>query len=327
MKALVAICCGTLLCAAAQEPVDLEARRSSVATLKQHVEMRQKRLDELTAEIRERSGRTNRKVEDLVKMLAGLKDSQDSKRRVSQVKGEAVTGLKRMIETYQTERRKIFERLRTDGKAPDEALARDMAGIDQLIEKRVAEILELVKSMPGGEDVAKYENSGSSYYDGIYYEESRISEAWRQNRRDKVESGKQRRELIRALEKSIAALESRRDSIKGMMASGRFSGAEKELQEQELAHVSALAEGRRRQLAEIVRAGDPGDTPVSKDQADDLRELFGDARRDIAADFQKTLRLYHDAAAERDKLHRLKETLAAREKWLHENDPAVKKAE
>jgi hypothetical protein len=327
MKALALICCATVLSAAAQEPVDLEARRSSVATLKQHVEMRQKRLDELTAEIRERSARTNRKVEELVKMLAGLKDSQDSKRRVSQVKGEAVAGLKRMIQTYQAERRKIFERLRTDGKAPDEALARDMAGIDQLIEKRVAEILELVKSMPGGEDVAKYETSGTSYYDGIYYEETRVSEAWRQNRRDKVESGKQRRELIQALEKAIASLESRRDSIKGMLASGRFSGAEKELQEQELAHVSALAEGRRQQLAEVVRAGDPGDTPVSKDQADDLRELFGDARRDIAADFQKTLRLYHDASAERDKLHRLKETLAAREKWLEENAAPARKAE
>lgn len=327
MKVFALMCCASLVCASAQEPVDLEARRQSVATLKQHVEMRQKRLDEVTAEIRERSARTNRKVEELVKMLSELKDSQDSKRRVSGVKGEAVAGLKRMIQTYQVERRKIFERLRTDGKAPDEALVRDMAGIDQLIEKRVAEILELVKSMPGGEDVAKYESAGTTYYDGIYYEETQVSEAWRQNRRDKVESGKQRRELMQALEKSIASLESRRDSIKGMLASGRFSGAEKELQEQELAHVSALAEGRRQQLAEIVRAGNPGDVPVSKDEADDLRELFGDARRDIAGDFQKTLRLYHDASAERDKLHRLKETLAAREKWLLENDPAAKKAE
>ena len=66
---------------------------------------------------------------------------------------------------------------------------------------------------------------------------------------------------------------------------------------------------------------------MSKDQADDFREMFGDARRDIASDFQKTLRLYHDASAERDKLHRLQENLAAREKWLLEHDPAAKKAE
>jgi hypothetical protein len=329
MKFILLAMCAAVVCSTAEEsaPLDLEARRESVETLKRHISMRQKRLDEVTAEIRDRGRKTNLKIEELVKMLSEMKDSESSKRRVSQVKGEAIEGLKRMLQTYQVERRKIFERLRTDGKAPEEALARDMAAIDALIEKRAAEIIALVKSMPGGADVAKYENAGGSYYDGIYYEETRISEAWRQNRRDKVESGKQRRELVQALEKAIASLESRRNSIQGMLAAGRFSGSEKELQEQELAHLSGLLEGRKRQLLEVAGAADAGDVAVSKDQADDFREMFGDARRDIASDFQKTLRLYHDATAERDKLHRLQENLAAREKWLLEKDPAAKKAE
>jgi hypothetical protein len=56
-----------------------------------------------------------------------------------------------------------------------------------------------------------------------------------------------------------------------------------------------------------------------------LKRLFQDARKDIAEDFGKTVRLYHAAAAEREKIHEVKDNLAAREKWLQENDPEAKK--
>ena len=98
MKALLMICCASIACASAQEPADLEARRQSVVTLKQHLEMRQKRFDEVVAEIRTRSQATDKKVGELVDMLAGLKDSESSKRRVSGIKAEAIAGLKRMID-------------------------------------------------------------------------------------------------------------------------------------------------------------------------------------------------------------------------------------
>ena len=126
------ICCASVLCSSAQEPVDLEARRQSVVTMKQHLEMRQKRFDEVAAEIRTRSQATDQKIGELVDMLAGLKDSESSKRRISDVKGEAIAGLKKMIEVYKRERRTLVETLRTDGDAPAEALKKDMAAIDEI---------------------------------------------------------------------------------------------------------------------------------------------------------------------------------------------------
>jgi hypothetical protein len=55
--------------------------------------------------------------------------------------------------------------------------------------------------------------------------------------------------------------------------------------------------------------------------------MLRDARRDIADDFGRTVRLYHALAAERQKIHEVKENLAAREKWLQENDPDTKKSD
>ncbi|MES2692881.1 MAG: hypothetical protein V4773_05365 [Verrucomicrobiota bacterium] len=329
MKRTLIICCLAAGLAVAQEPEkpDLEARRESVFTLKQHLAMREKRLAEVAAEIRERGEATDKKIGELVDMLAGLKDSQSSKRRVSEVKGEAIAGLKRMLQVYKDERRKIVQELRSDDSVPAEALKKDMEAIDALGEKRVAQIVELVKSMPGGEDVAKYETDGSYEYNGVAYENSRVSEEWRQNRRDKVESEKQRREAQQALEAAIADLGRRQGTLKASLAGGKLTPAETELYQQELGHVSQLLDQRKKQLVGVTAPSTSAEIAASKGEADDLKDLFNNARGDIAEDFAKTVRLYHSAAAEREKIYAVKANLAAREKWLQENDPAAKKSE
>ena len=327
MKRILFCCFVATRFAVAQEAetTDLESRRESVVTLKQHLAMREERLAEVAAEIRERGEATDKKVGRIVDMLTNMKDSQSSKRRVSEIKGEAVAGLKRMLDVYKRERNAIVEKIRSDDSAPAKALMKDMETIDKLAEKRVGQIVDIVKSMPGGEDVSKYEQDGSYEYNGIAYENSRISEEWRQNRRDKVESEKQRSEAQDALKKSIDDLERRRDTLKAQLAGGKLNETEKELYEQELGHVSVLVDVRKSQLVSVAAPSVAGGNPASKGEADDLKQLVQDARKDIAEDFAKTVRLYHAAAAEREKIHAVEENLEAREKWLQENDPEAKK--
>ena len=329
MKVPLLFCCVATGLALAQEPdkIDFEARRESVTTLKQHLDMREKRLAELTAEIRERGSATDKKIGELVDMLAGLKDSQSSKRRISQIKAEAIGSLKKMLAVYSDERRQIAQKLLGNESVPSEALKKDMETIDALTEKRVAQIVELVKSMPGGEDIAKYETDSTSEYNGVYYENSRISEEWRQNRRDRVESEKQRREAQQALEQAIADLGQRQTTLTTALAGGKLTGAEKELYQQELGHVSQLLDQRKAQLIQVTAPSDTAESAASRGEADDLKDLFDDARRNIAEDFGKTIRLYHSAADEREKIHAVKENLAAREKWLQDDDPKTKKSE
>ncbi|BCX49639.1 hypothetical protein HAHE_35470 [Haloferula helveola] len=322
MKALAALALLSVLPGFAAEEMDMEARRESVKTLKTHIEMRQERLDEVVSELRERVGETDKKVGKVVEVLSGLKDSQDSKRRISQIKSEAIGGLKGMIETYDRERRKLLERLRTGAGPATEGLKKDLEKFDALIQKRADDVVKLAKSMPAGEDVAKYESDGGYYFNGVHYENSRISEEWRQNRRDKVQSGKERRELQQALERAIEDLERRRDTVKAFLKDRKFTPAERELREQELARVEGLLEARKAQLVEVATPADAPEKTADQEQAQDLEHLLRDAKQDIASDLSRTLRLYHEAADERDKIAGLEENLAAREKWLEENDKA-----
>lgn len=340
MKALTLFALLALPVLHAQEtpPINMEARRQSVVNLKAHIAAREERLKEIATDIRALDDRNEKRIDSIVNTLKGLKDSEGSKTRINALKGEVIEGLRKAITIYQQKRRDIFERLRTDKSVSMEALTGDMEKFDARTQKRVDQILELAKSMPARADVEKYESDGGGYWDGYYYENSRISDEWKQNRRQGVATEKSLRELREALEKNIGSLESKRDSIAGLLKDRKLSDAERKLQEQELGRTSALLENRRRELVELAIPtatgggdsggdyGSPGSatTAAGKDNSAELQDMFEDARRDISADFWTVLRKYGEATRERDKIIALKANLVAREKWLAENDKDAK---
>lgn len=301
-------------------PMDMEARRASVKTLEERIAQRQKRLDEVASDIREQGKKTDARIEAIVTKLASLKDSQDSRRKVTEVKVQAIGGLKRLIEMYRSERAKVYGNLTSGHAASAEALKKDLAVIDALVDKRAADIVELVKSVPGGEDVSKYEYDGSYSRNGIDYENSRISEAWKQNRRDKSQSDKLRREAQDALKTAIANLENREKALAASVTEAGISSAEKEIRTQELNHVTNLLTERKSQLTELSLPSAAPEETASMSEADDMAGALEDARADIASDFQNNLRLYRAAVNEREKIAELNENLEARKKWLAEHD-------
>lgn len=302
--------------------IDLEARKASTETLRRHIEMRERRLADLTAELSSLARRTDSRIEELVTLLSNVRDSEQSRRNVSQIKGDAIEGLRRMIVTYSRERREIVEILRTDRSRPMEELNRDIDLIDARIEQRVADILQLTASIPARDDVDRFETTGygTTNFWGGWYENTRVSEEWRQNRRDGVQSTRQRREIRQALEQSISDLEGRRRTLTTNLERSTLSPPAREIQQQELTRVNAILDQRRRQLFELARPAAPPNQTVSRNEARDLANLLDHARQDIASDFSKTLRLFNSAASERDRLHSLRQNLEARERWLEENN-------
>ena len=96
--------------------------------------------------------------------LASLKDSQDSKTKVANIKDEVIEALVRTISLYRQKRVDVFERMRTNSNVPKEELEKTLKAFDDRIGKRVDQVMELAKSFPGHEDVKKYESYGTSYY-------------------------------------------------------------------------------------------------------------------------------------------------------------------
>jgi len=307
----------------APKPMDMEARRQSVVTLRRHIEQREQRLEDLRKDIRSLDARMERRIDELVKMLVDVKDSQNSMTRVAQTKARAIKGLRGMIQVYLSRRAALFDALRRNAaKMPAEAINKDIETFDKRIEKRIQQILELSASMDQHEDIKKYEkDSSSSYWNGWYEETSRVSEDWKQNRRQTVQTDKQRAELIKSLKEAIERLEQRRVSIKEVLDNRKPTEAERKVQLEEIGRLDAAIERTRRQLDGLVTpSGNQPREAVDRNQAVQLGSLIADSGQDLSRDFDSLLRMVGEYVKEQNKVFQLSENLKAREEWLKKND-------
>lgn len=300
--------------------IDLEARKESVVNLESQITLRETRLAELGQDIVTLDGRIEKRVDELVKMLSDTRDSQDSKTKVSKIKQEAIQGLRRSIELYASKRKEIAESV----KSGNEAALGDLAKFDKRIGTRVQQIVELSKSFPGHEDVNKYESDGGdSYWRGYYHENTRISEEWKQNRRDGSQAKVQRDEVTKAIQEGIERLDQRRRALQDMLDNRNPSETSRKLYTEELGQIDAQSENLKSQLAEMAMPTSGATRTPSLDDAINLQQLLDDARKDLRSDVSSLFHGYDVYNRERARLTEMKENLAARKEWLEKNAPAA----
>jgi hypothetical protein len=303
-----------------EAPIDLEARKASVVNLEAQIAQRESRLSELGSEIVTLDARIEKRVAELVAMLAGMSDSQDSRFRVSQIKRDAINQLRAGIERYARKRAEVKEKIRKG----DASALGDLDQFDAHNLTRVEQIVELTKSFPTHRDVEKYETDGSeSYWNGYYQENVRVSEEWKQNRRDGVQSGKQHNETAEELRKGIERMESLRRGLVSQLENKKLSEVSRKLAIHELGQKDAIIERLNAELQEVVMGeASPGSRQPSLEEAIDIGKLLEDASSDLRDDVSRLFRLYDVFSADRAKTAVLKENLEARKVWLQKNSTA-----
>ena len=319
----------TLVAAMAQTPpapppIDYPARVQSVANLKQHIAQREARFEVLKQDLLALDARVESQIDAIVKNLASLKDSNDSKTRVANIKGDVIDALVRTIWIYRQKRMDVFERMRKDSNIPKELLEKNLKAFDDRIDKRVEQVMELAKSFPGYQDVKKYESYGGSYYNGYYAEGARVNEDWKQNRRDNTSGRVERRELLQELDKAIDRNQSRRAAIADTLANRKLSETELPVQQEELGRIDATIDKLKADRRELALPGGGGAREIGGDEAHDAEQLLDDERKDLARDFSDIMCKYSDLVTERTRIFNLKQNLTEREEWLKKNPPPNK---
>ncbi len=306
--------------------MDYAARVKSVETLKEHIAQREARFETLKQDLRALDGRVEKQIESIVNTLSGLKDSNDSKTRVSKIKGDVIQALVRTIGIYRQKRMDVYERLRTDPKMPKEQLEQELKVFDDRIGKRIEQVMEISKSFPGHQDVQKYESDGTSYWNGWYAENTRVSDDWKQNRRDSNSGEVQRRELVQGINKALERNQSRRASIADTLANRKLSDRERAVQQEELGRIDATIDNLRMKRRDLALPGAGGSREIGLDEAHDAEQMLDDARADLSRDFWDIMRKFGDLDLEGTRIYGLKENLKAREEWLKNNPPPAQEA-
>ncbi len=306
------------------EPIDYEARAKSVETLKTYIAQREERFAVQKADLQALDARIEERIDHLVKTLLGIKDSPDSKTKVANIKGDVIDGLRRTVTVYRQKRMEIFERQRKEQTVSEKELAANIDTFDKRIGKRIEQIMDLVKSLPGYEDVPKYENTGgTSYANGWYEETSRISDAWRQNRRQTNKTDTERRDILADIEKAMTSADSRRRSLTEALK-GNLNDRDRSLREEELGRVDALLTDLRQRRREVALPGDGGGREIGMSEASDLRGMIEDSAADLRRDFNDLFKKLDDLDRERTTLRGWENNLKARQEWLKNNPPPAK---
>lgn len=303
-------------------PVDYKARVKSVETLKEHIAAREERFSMLKKDLIEKDARLEKQIDSIVKRLAELTDSNDSRTKVANMKEDVMNRLMRSIWIYRQKRMSIFEGMRTDNVVPKEELEKSLKAFDEHISKRVTQVMEIAKSFPGHRDIDKYESYGTSYYRGYEYEDTRVSEDWKQNRRNNTSGSQARKEVLTALEKAIETNQSRRANVIANLANSSISEKEKSLQQEELGRIDAAIDNLRNQRSELAMPSGGTGREIGSDEAHDVAQMLGDARADLSRDFSEIMQKYSELEVERTRIYGLKNNLQAREEWLKNNPPS-----
>jgi chromosome segregation ATPase len=237
-------------------------------TLKATLKARQHHAETLLSSLRATDKRVESRMENLVKALTAVADTKDSKTKVARLKQDTIEGLKKNIDLYNRKRAEIQEQiLRPTTKLFPEQKEQIRKALDSRIEKRIAQIVELEKSLPSHEDYKKYQVIGG----GVGFADTTLlkNEDWEQNRRVTQHTDAVRKDLIKELRKSIDRL-GQQDRRLRKQAQGQTAAAD--WLETEIKRNADLLAARQGQLEQVLAEPATPARAIGKGEADALDE-------------------------------------------------------
>ncbi len=311
---------------------DLSARRASIPLIEDRIKDREGQITVLVEDIERLNKRIEERIDKIVATLGSMKDSQNSKVRVAKMKQDLMAGLAKSIKSYNQRRAELKEMLRSGRNSVGEKAAeKGVHAFDAKIEKRVEQLVSLSKSFTEHVDYEKYITDGETdrygntvNYDwGWGWDNTRVNEKWKQNRRETVFTRKQKKKMIEALKLSIEDLERRTNTLQRKLKESGVSEEVKKFYREDIARNEAAREARSKQLSELMASGgaDSQNTQsVSRNEAHDLELLVREIVKDIRRDSNAMTRDYNDLKLRLAELSKMKKNLEARKAWLQKYD-------
>lgn len=274
--------------------------------LNAQIRLRESRVATKEELLKTTDARLEKGIADLVALLQSVNDSPESRTRVTLLKEQVAKALAKSVGYYRQKRQETRAALeRKDLGYQPEDLRRGLAALDERTEKRIAQIIEITRSLAVGQEFDKYlveyDDNDHGWDDDKHY---RKSKDWSQNRRVTALTDQDRKQVQEALFKNIEELDRRERDLKSRLATA--TGVTKDLLEEDLANVNRQQGIRAEQASELRIPTADTATAVDLEKARELQALVKDMSDDLRLDFFAIFRLYNELLVERRDLARLK---------------------
>jgi hypothetical protein len=298
--AIVAVIAGTSLHAAPAPP--------STAQWEATLTAREQRANLLRDELKALDSRIEGRIDKIVDALRAIGDSKDSRTKVARMKEQTIEALKKNIGYYQSKRAALQEELRRPTlRLTEEQKRKGIAAFDERMEKRVAQILAVQKSLPGHKDYERYKVTGNDWYGATYA----VNEDHRQNKRLTSHTNSQREEIERELRRSIARIEQQNRALTQQLMSSLTDLPTQKAASVELAKNETLLAERRKQLATALTPAGTPTRDIGQKEALDLDKALQVAIGELRKEFTMLFARYSAYLQELSAVNQTRDALAA----------------
>jgi chromosome segregation ATPase len=261
-----------------------QAQRQQYAEiLKAEADKAQERVQGYTQRLQELDKDIEARIDRIIKLLASIKDSTDSRGRVRRSKDKAIEGLKKSIAYYVRERDKRSQAVVTPAGATPAAedLTKEVGVLNKRIDKRIDQISSLASSMTQNEEFNRYERYRNNDYD--YSTETK---EFRRFQKDVSASAETKAELIKNLKAGIDKQTREIAALKETLLTTTDEKRKNVIQE-EIESKEEIVATRRDEIENLLSAEAPQAKPVSSKGAFEIDKLLADMTLDLQSDFRK----------------------------------------
>jgi hypothetical protein len=258
------------------------------------------RADRRVQRIEELDKGIEAQVNDIVGMLKGVSDSTESKTEVANEKIKVMQGLRRSIDYYVQQRAKRQEELKASyPKVNPEDLKADVDALNEKIDQRIAQIIEITGSLAKHDDFQKYEYYTESYGWGQTDTKRVVRDEYKQSRNEGRKAEEAVEDVAESLGKAVRSLEDRNATLERQLGYG--TEKQQAAMKEEIERNKELIRSRREQLTKIISQPSHGGRAVGDREADTLERVIRDSAAGIRSDWQELTQLQNALLVDRSK--------------------------
>lgn len=299
-----------------------EARRKKITdyivAVEKELERRGRRERSLTEEIIMLDEDIEARVNSIMKVLTSTSDSPESRSRILGIKKDAIEGLQKSIEYYARERNKRAKDLSaTYPKLSKDEVEHDVDKLNERIDKRIEQIVDITKSFTENKDYSRYNVNRRGYV----HHNSHTSDQ-RHNDRTASDGVREKSRLIEEIRAAIKKMEQRNTYLQSTLKRTYDEKKQKAMKD-EIEANRKLIKTRRAQMSGLLSPATTSTKQVSRTAAFEMNELFDEIATEITTDFKKIQMRVRERDSARRLLKPWKDRLAHAKAELAKLPPAT----
>jgi hypothetical protein len=281
---------------------------------------RERRVSLLRDEMAALDSHLETRGDALIASLRSIADSNDSRSKVARMKEGTINGIRRDIEYFRSKRDALKEELRRPTlHLTDQEKETMIAALDARMEKRIGQIIDLLKSMPTPKEYQRYKVTGYNWAGPTYV----LNEDYVQDKRLVSITKRLQKDIESDLRASIARLEKENDILRAQYRASNYSSS-RDFSGQ-IAKNDALMEERRAQI-EVVRSFVT--TParqVSQKEAVDFDRERSNTVAALRRDFEYLFAIYNNLIPELSIINDTRAAIAAAKAGVASSAPSKRR--